>query len=104
VPVTHPTCLIGVVIVLRQHKAEWSSTLLVLFQLAEELGRGASGMILDGLFEHSKPDIILAQHVGPLPAGIMGSRSGPLIVGHSSPLRSMVDPILMAANLVPRHV
>ncbi len=42
--------------------------MLAVFQPAEELARGAQDMVDDGLFDRfPKPDIVLAQHVGPLP-------------------------------------
>src|SRR5688500_16558403 len=64
----HATCLIGAAEQLAQTRAEWSGTLLVVFQPAEELGSGARAMVEDGLFDRfGKPDVVLAQHVGPLP-------------------------------------
>ena len=56
----------------------WSGRLLLVFQPAEEVGEGAQAMIDDGLFDRfGVPDVVLGQHVAPLPAGLLGVRSGP---------------------------
>jgi len=94
----------------------WSGTLLVVFQPAEELGRGANDMVNDGLFRRFPvPGIVLGQHVGPLPAGMIGYASGPVMAasdsaqvvlygqgGHGSRPEAAIDPVLMAANIVTR--
>ncbi|MGW6936486.1 amidohydrolase [Lentzea sp. NPDC054927] len=112
----HATCLIGAAEQLVQTRAEWSGTLLVVFQPAEELGCGARNMVDDGLFERfGKPDVVLAQHVGPLPAGMIAYGSGPVMAasdaaritlygrgGHGSAPETTVDPVLMAAHVVVR--
>ncbi|MFS8103857.1 amidohydrolase [Lentzea alba] len=112
----HATCLIGAAERLARTREEWSGTLLLVFQPAEELGRGARDMVEDGLFERfGKPDVVLAQHVGPLPAGMIAHGSGPLMAasdsvkvtlfgrgGHGSAPEIAVDPVLMAAHVVVR--
>jgi hippurate hydrolase len=112
----HATCLIGAAGQLAGARAEWSGTLLVVFQPAEELGCGARNMVEDGLFERfGKPDVVLAQHVGPLPAGMIAHGSGPVMAasdslrvtlfgrgGHGSAPEIAVDPVLMAAHVVVR--
>jgi amidohydrolase len=112
----HATCLIGAAERLTQTRDEWSGTLLVVFQPAEELGLGARNMVEDGLFERfGKPDVVLAQHVGPLPAGMIAHGSGPLMAasdsvkvtlfgrgGHGSAPEIAIDPVLMAAHVVVR--
>jgi amidohydrolase len=112
----HATCLVGAAERLAQTRAEWSGTLLVVFQPAEELVCGARNMVEDGLFERfGRPDIVLAQHVGPLPAGMIAYGSGPLMAasdsvtvtlfgrgGHGSAPETTVDPVLMAAHAVVR--
>ncbi|MEU9947580.1 peptidase dimerization domain-containing protein [Streptomyces sp. NPDC047939] len=73
-------------------------------------------MVDDGLFERfPKPDIVLGQHVGPLPAGFIGHGNGPVMAaadsvnitlhgrgGHGSRPEASIDPVLMAANVVTR--
>ncbi|HEX8869239.1 MAG TPA: amidohydrolase, partial [Lentzea sp.] len=112
----HATCLVGAAERLAQTREEWAGTLLVVFQPAEELGRGARDMVDDGLFERfGKPDVVLAQHVSPLPAGMIAHGSGPLMAasdtarvtlfgrgGHGSAPETTVDPVLMAAHVVVR--
>ncbi|MFD9705297.1 amidohydrolase [Lentzea sp. NPDC059081] len=112
----HATCLVGAAERLAQTRAEWTGTLLVVFQPAEELGVGARNMVEDGLFERfGKPEVVLAQHVAPLPAGMIAHGSGPVMAasdsvrvtlfgrgGHGSSPETAVDPVLMAAHVVVR--
>jgi len=112
----HTTCLLGAATLLARATGTWSGTLLVVFQPAEELGRGARDMVEDGLFRRfPEPDIVLGQHVGPLPAGMIGHASGPIMAasdtasvvlhgrgGHGARPEASVDPVLMAAHIVTR--
>ena len=112
----HATCLVGAADELARTREEWAGTLLVVFQPAEELGRGARNMVDDGLFERfGEPEVVLAQHVSPLPAGMIAYGSGPVMAasdsvrvtlfgrgGHGSAPESAVDPVLMAAHTVVR--
>lgn len=112
----HVTCLIGAARLLVESRDTWSGTLVVLFQPAEEHGGGAQEMVDDGLYGRiPTPDIVLGQHVGPLPAGVVGTHSGPSFAaadalevslygqgGHGSRPQSTVDPIVMAASTVMR--
>ncbi|SMD15339.1 amidohydrolase [Kibdelosporangium aridum] len=110
----HVTCLVGAARELMEDL--WSGTLMLVFQPAEEIAKGARAMVADGLFDRfGKPDIVLGQHVGPLPAGMLGYGTGPIMAGadsvqvtlhgrggHGSRPETTVDPILMAANVVTR--
>jgi amidohydrolase len=112
----HVTCLLGAAAELAAGAASWQGTLLLVFQPAEEAGEGARAMIDDGLYERfAVPDIVLGQHVMPLPAGVLGVHSGPAFAaadalrvvlhgrgGHGSQPETTVDPILMAAATVLR--
>ncbi|HEY1702674.1 MAG TPA: amidohydrolase [Trebonia sp.] len=112
----HATCLVGAATLLSRARDSWSGTLLVVFQPAEELARGARDMVDDGLFQRFPvPAIVLGQHVGPLPAGMIGHASGPLMAaadsaqvvlygrgGHGSRPEAAIDPVLMAASVVTR--
>jgi hippurate hydrolase len=112
----HTACLIGAASLLAAARESWRGTVLVVFQPAEELTRGARDMVADGLFERfPKPSIVLGQHVAPLPAGYLGHGSGPVMAasdslnvtlhgrgGHGSRPEAAVDPVLMAANVVTR--
>jgi hippurate hydrolase len=112
----HVTCLLGAAAELAADRASWRGTLLLVFQPAEELGRGARAMVDDGFFDRfGRPDVVLGQHVAPLPAGVLGVRSGPAFAafdalrvtmhgrgGHGSRPESTVDPVVMAAATVLR--
>jgi hippurate hydrolase len=112
----HVTCLLGAAAELAATRDAWRGTLLLVFQPAEEAGKGARAMIDDGLYERVPvPDIVLGQHVMPLPAGVLSVHGGPAMAGadalrvvlhgqggHGSRPETTVDPILMAAAIVLR--
>jgi amidohydrolase len=111
----HVACLLGALQRLAEDRS-WAGTVLAVFQPAEEVGQGAQAMIDDGLFERfGRPDVVLGQHVGPLPAGLLAVRSGPAFAaadalrvmlygkgGHGSRPETTIDPIVMAAAVVLR--
>ena len=111
----HMTNLIGVTRFLTQQKSQWSGTVLLVGQPAEEKGMGALKMLGDGLFKRfPKPDYALALHVDPtLPTGTIGYRPGFAMAtadsvditmqgrgGHGAAPESTVDPIVQCAQLV----
>jgi amidohydrolase len=112
----HVACLLGAAATLAADTSSWRGTLLLVFQPAEEAGVGARAMIDDGLFRRfGTPDIVLGQHVGPLPAGMLGLTAGPAFAaadsvrivlrgrgGHGSRPETTVDPVVMAAATVMR--
>ena len=112
----HVTCLLGAAQLLADHTERWSGNLVALFQPAEEMGDGARGMAEDGLAELvPSVDVAMAQHVLPLPAGFVGTRSGPVLSaaeslritvygrgGHGSMPQTTVDPVVLAAMIVIR--
>jgi hippurate hydrolase len=114
----HITCLLGAAAELAAQAAAgtWQGTLLLLFQPAEEAGAGARAMLDDGLYARFPvPDVVLGQHVMPLPAGVLGVHAGPAFAaadslrvvlhgagGHGSRPENAVDPVLMAAATVLR--
>ena len=112
----HVSCLIGAAAELAGAPHTWSGTLLAVFQPAEELIAGSRAMIDDGLFERfGRPDVVLGQHVTPLPAGMLALRSGPTFAGvdtvritlhgsggHGSRPETTVDPVVLAAATVLR--
>src|SRR5690606_18835028 len=97
-------------------KTTWRGTIVAVFQPAEEYGAGAKAMIADGVFDRfPKPDVVLGQHVTPLPAGVFGVRAGTQMAasdgltvtlygrgGHGSRPPSTIDPLVMAAATVMR--
>ncbi|HEY1627946.1 MAG TPA: amidohydrolase [Streptosporangiaceae bacterium] len=112
----HVTCLIGAAAALAANRSSWRGTLQLVFQPAEEAGLGAKAMIDDGLFDRfGRPDVVLGQHVAPMPAGLFGLRDGPAFAasdslrivmhgkgGHGSRPETTVDPVVMAAATVLR--
>jgi hippurate hydrolase len=112
----HVTCLLGAASELAASRADWSGTVVVVFQPAEEQGDGAESMVADRLFERvPRPDVVLGQHVAPIPAGVIGLQAGPTFAaadtlritlygagGHGSRPEATVDPIVMAAAAVMR--
>ncbi|MDE0545072.1 amidohydrolase [Microbacterium sp. C7(2022)] len=112
----HISAMIGAIERLLHTHDEWQGTVVVVFQPAEEYGAGAQAMIADGVFDRfPRPDIVLGQHVTPLPAGTIGVRSGTQMAasdglrvvlhgrgGHGSRPHSTIDPVVMAAATVMR--
>ncbi|RVW08280.1 amidohydrolase [Prescottella agglutinans] len=112
----HTTCLLGAAQILATDRSRWTGTLMLVFQPAEELGAGAQAMVDDGLFDRfPRPDVVLGQHVAPLPAGKIAGHPGPSyaasdslrvrIVGkgaHGSMPEASVDPVVVAAATVLR--
>jgi hippurate hydrolase len=112
----HVTCLLGAAAELAATRDAWAGTVVLAFQPAEEVARGAAAMVADGLLDRApRPDVVLGQHVAPLPAGTLGLRAGPAFAasdslpvtlfgsgGHGSRPETTVDPVLMAAATVLR--
>lgn len=112
----HVTALLGALEKLQATRGEWSGTVVAVFQPAEEYGAGAQAMIADGVFDrYPKPDIVLGQHLTPLPAGTIGVRPGAQMAasdgitvtlhgrgGHGSRPHATIDPVVMAAATVMR--
>ncbi|WP_454860805.1 amidohydrolase [Promicromonospora soli] len=112
----HVTALLGAADLLAQGRSAWSGRLVVVFQPAEELGRGATAMVDGGLYDLvPRPDIVLGQHVAPVSAGVLGVHGGTAFAGndvldirlvgrggHGSRPEATVDPVVMAASTVLR--
>ena len=112
----HVTWLAGAAALLARGKDAWRGTVMAVFQPAEETAVGAQAMIDAGLFDRfPKPDVILGQHVMPMSAGMIASRSGVVTSAadslqirmfgrgaHGSMPQASVDPVVMAAQTVVR--
>ena len=112
----HVTWLAGTCSLMAAAPEAWRGTLIALFQPAEETAAGAQAMIDDGLFERfPQPEVILGQHVMPMPSGMVESRSGVITSAgdsfeirmfgrgaHGSMPQASVDPVVMAAATVLR--
>jgi amidohydrolase len=108
----HVMFLMEVAKVMAELKAEWSGTLVLIAQPAEEVGEGAKAMVNDGLYDKSPPpEVLIASHVGPnRPAGAVSVKAGrryagadqiDVIItgvgGHGSAPHRVKDPITMGA-------
>ncbi|TQL24157.1 amidohydrolase [Streptomyces sp. SLBN-134] len=111
----HVACLIGCARLLAGRRDAWRGTFVALFQPSEEQGNGAEAMIDDGLTTSPRPDVVLAQHVLPYPAGYVGTRPGSFLSAadslrvtvhgrgaHGSMPQAAVDPVVAAAMIVVR--
>lgn len=111
----HVTWLIGVAKVMAQQKANWSGTLILLGQPAEEAYNGAEGMVKDGLYPKiPEPSVVFASHTNPVwPAGAVGLGMGRRMAGadglnvtikgiggHGSTPHASKDPIVMGAQAI----
>lgn len=93
---------------------EFSGTVHVIFQPAEEIGAGAKRMIDDGLFERFPCDAVYGLHNWPgVPAGKFGFVEGPAMAsvdwakiivngrgGHGAEPHRAVDPVVAASSIV----
>lgn len=111
----HMTVFLGTAKMLALSKGQWSGTVVMIGQPAEEGGAGAAAMLRAGLFEKfPKPDYVLALHDYPwLAAGKVAWREGALMAGadslditirgyggHGASPQATKDPIVIASELV----
>ncbi|HWC24596.1 MAG TPA: amidohydrolase [Flexivirga sp.] len=112
----HVACLATAAALLAAKKDQWSGTLIALFQPAEEVGDGARGMLDDDVRDIvGAVDVAFGQHVLPMPAGVVGTRVGPVLSAansmrvivhgrgaHGSMPQAAIDPVVLAAMIVIR--
>jgi amidohydrolase len=111
----HMTVFLGTAKMLVESKSQWSGTVVLIGQPAEEIGSGASAMLLAGLYtKFPKPDYVIALHDNPwLPAGQVAWIEGPILAGsdsiditirgfggHGASPQATKDPIIIAAELI----
>lgn len=110
----HLACLVGAVTALAARRTDWQGTLVVVGQPAEETMQGAEAMLTDGLYRRfPRPNTMLAQHLAPLPAGVVAHGTGPMTTaaatvqvmlhgrgGHAGLPGQAVNPIELAAAAV----
>lgn len=111
----HITALVGAARQLAARMDQWSGTLILIGQPAEERISGARAMLEDGLYERfPKPDYALAFHVSAdrpagkiqVPPGIVGSSSDSIDIivhgvgTHGASPHKGIDPVLVAAQIV----
>lgn len=114
----HVTALLAASETLVAARNEWSGTLVLLFQPAEEKMTGAKEMVKDGLYERHGcpvPDVLLGQHVLWGKSGSVYTRPGALMTaadgltirvygrgGHGSQPHRSIDPAVLASHIVLR--
>lgn len=112
----HATALLGACAIINSLRGKWTGTFIALFQPAEETSDGAKRMLADGLISLiPRPDVCLAQHIMPGPAGQVQTAAGPIMAGcdsiririagrsaHASMPDKSIDPTLIAAMIVVR--
>jgi len=111
----HTTWLMGLAKAMKTLKNDWSGTLVVYAQPAEEVGLGAQAMVKDGLHSRGfpKPDFALGSHAVPLAVGVAVNAPGVRMAGtdqldvtftgiggHGSTPELAVDPVVMASQAV----
>lgn len=112
---THMTGWVGAARQLASRKDEWSGTLVMILQPAEETGEGAKAMLEDGLYTRfPKPEYVLAFHdAAGAPAGHIGYAPGYALAnvdsvdievkgvgGHGAYPHTTKDPIVLASRIV----
>ncbi|MFK0683298.1 M20 aminoacylase family protein [Ochrobactrum sp. BD67] len=109
----HTTILLAAARYLAE-EGNFSGTLDLVFQPAEEIGAGARKMISEGLFEQFPADGVFGLHNWPgIPTGQFGFVSGPAMAsvdkavirvigegGHGAEPHNAVDPIVTAASII----
>jgi len=111
----HMTVFLGTAKMLAESKSDWSGTVVMIGQPAEETIGGAAAMLRAGLYtKFPKPDYVLALHDSPtLAVGTVAWREGPMLAGadsvditirgfggHGAAPNMTKDPIMVAAELV----
>jgi hippurate hydrolase len=109
------TNMLGTAKVLSELKQQWSGTLMIIAQPAEEVVDGARAMLRDGLYEKfARPDFAIALHdSSELEAGKVGYTPGYALAsatsvdvkirgvgGHGAKPETTKDPIVIAAEIV----
>ncbi|WP_343345835.1 amidohydrolase [Sphingomicrobium sp. XHP0239] len=112
---THMASWVGAAMQMVERRDEWSGTLVMILQPAEETGEGARMMLEDGLYERfPKPDTAIAFHDAAAgPAGMIGISPGYALAnvdsvditvrgigGHGAYPHTTRDPIVIASRIV----
>ena len=110
----HTAIAISVAFYLSQHRQDFTGTVKIIFQPAEEGPGGAKPMIEAGVLQNPQVDAIIGLHLwNNLPLGTVGVRNGALMAatesfrctiqgkgGHGAIPQQTVDSILVAAHIV----
>lgn len=112
----HVSALLGSAQLLHAARGEWSGTVVLVFQPAEEIAKGARAMVEGGLYGVVPvPDVVFGAHVVPLRSGVIGTKGGVVASaadswlvrirgrgGHASAPQRAVDPVVVCAAVVGR--
>ena len=110
----HVTTLIGVARAMAALKSQWHGTLMLVGQPSEETIDGAKAMMADHLYERfGKPNIAIALHDSPFPAGLVAVVPGPALASstsidvimrgvgsHGAAPEAGKDPVVMAGEFI----
>jgi len=111
----HTASLLGTARILQELRDQFSGTVKLVFQPAEEKAPGgASLMIKDGVLENPAPVSMIGQHVAPNePVGKIGFREGMYMAstdelyltvrgkgGHGAMPDQLIDPVLIASHII----
>lgn len=115
----HVTWMLGMAKAMVALKDQWSGTIVLVGQPAEEPILGAKAMVDDGLWSKyglAKPDFFIGMHTAPGPVGVVVSSGGPKMAGtdqidilfkgvggHGSMPQLTKDPVIMAAYAVTQY-
>ena len=110
----HTTILLGVAKILNKYKAEFSGTVKLIFEPAEETTGGAKVMIEEWVLENPKVDVMCGLHVEEtidcgtimVKKGTVNAASNPFSItikgagGHGAYPDTAIDPIVIASHVV----
>ncbi len=111
----HTTVLLGTARMLAELKSQWSGTVVIIGQTAEERGGGATALLADGLYERwPVPDYAVAEHTDPsLETGQVGYCPGWAMANvdmiditirgvgsHGARPHQGVDPVVLSAQVI----
>lgn len=110
----HTTILLGAAKILNKYREEFSGTIKLIFEPAEETTGGAKVMIEEGVLENPKVDVMCGLHVEEtidcgtimVKKGTVNAASNPFTItikgagGHGAYPDTAVDPIVIASHVV----
>jgi amidohydrolase len=111
----HMTTLLGTAKLLADLKSQWRGTVMLIGQPAEEVVKGADGMLSAGLYDKiARPDFAIALHDwSALESGKVGYRAGQFMAatdslnltirgvgGHGAAPHNTKDPVVLAAETI----
>ena len=110
----HTTILLGTAKILNKHKDEFSGTVKLIFEPAEETTGGAKVMIKEGVLENPKVDVMCGLHVEEtidcgsimVRKGTVNAASNPFNItikgagGHGAYPDTAIDPIVIAGHVI----